>query len=66
MGKIDYNKHLKEALEQKQNNYYDRVNNLIDYVNDNKDSIIVKQNIYFLVVVLTICCLWFAELEQQI
>lgn len=46
MGKGEYNKFLKEqkkeALEQKQHAFYDKVNNLIDYANVNRDRLIIK------------------------
>ena len=46
MGKGEYNKLLKEqqkeALEQKHHNYYDRVNAIIDYANENRDSLVIK------------------------
>lgn len=46
MGKGEYNKFLKEqkkeALEQKQHAFYDKVNNLIDYANENRDTLIIK------------------------
>ena len=34
----------KESLNQKQQEYYDIVNNIIDYANANKDSLITKEN----------------------
>ena len=46
MGKAEYNKFLKEqqkaALNQKQHEFYERVNKVIDYANANKDSLIIK------------------------
>lgn len=46
MGKGEYNKYLKEqekeALVQKQHNYYERVNNVIDYANDNRNLLFIK------------------------
>ena len=46
MGKGEYNKYLKEqhkeALDQKQHEYYENVNNVIDYANANRDSLIIK------------------------
>lgn len=46
MGKGEYNKYLKEqqkeALGQKQHEYYENVNNIIDYANDNRDSLVIK------------------------
>lgn len=46
MGKGEYNKYLreqqKEALNQKHHEYYERVNKIIDYANDNKDSLVIK------------------------
>lgn len=45
MTKGEYNKYIKEqqkeALNQKQHEYYERVNNIIDYANINKDSLII-------------------------
>jgi len=44
MSKGEYNKYIKEqqkeALEQKQHEYYNRVNNIIDYANKNRDSLV--------------------------
>ncbi len=46
MGKGEYSKHLKEqqkeALSQKHHEYYERVNNIIDYANANRDSLVIK------------------------
>lgn len=46
MSKVEYNKYIKEqqkeALNQKHHEYYDNVNIIIDYANDNKDSLIIK------------------------
>ena len=46
MTKGEYNKMLKqqtkEELENKKHDYYDKVNNIIDLVNDSKDFLIVK------------------------
>lgn len=46
MSKGEYNKYIKEqqkeALGQKHHEYYERVNNIIEYANDNQDSLIVK------------------------
>ena len=46
MGKTEYNKFLKEqqkeALAQKQHDFYNRVNAIIDYANNNRDSLIIK------------------------
>ncbi|MBQ8547283.1 MAG: HNH endonuclease [Lachnospiraceae bacterium] len=46
MGKGEYNKYLKEqqkeALAQKHHGYYERVNRIIDYANENKDTLIIK------------------------
>lgn len=46
MSKGEYNKYLKEqqkeALSQKQHEYYENVNNIIDYANENRDSLIIK------------------------
>lgn len=45
MGKGEYNKHIrkqqKEALEQKQHEYYNSVNNIIDYANANRDFLVM-------------------------
>lgn len=45
MSKGEYNKYIKEqqkeALEQKQHEYYNRVNNIIDYANINRDSLVI-------------------------
>lgn len=47
MGKSEYNKYLreqkKEALNQKQHEYYDRVNNIIDYANENRESLVMRE-----------------------
>ena len=49
MGKSEYTKYLKEqekeALSQKQHLYYERVNNIIDYANDNKNLLFVKGSV---------------------
>lgn len=46
MDKGEYNKYLKEkqkeALSQKHHEYYDNVNNIIDYANENRNSLIIK------------------------
>lgn len=46
MGKGEYNKYLKEqqkeALNQKHHKYYESVNNVIDYANENKNTLIIK------------------------
>lgn len=46
MGKGEYNKYLKEqqkeALNQKHHEYYESVNNVIDYANENRDSLVIK------------------------
>ena len=46
MGKGEYNKYLKErqkeALNQKQHEYYENVNDIIDYANENKESLVIK------------------------
>ena len=46
MGKTEYNKFLKEqqkeALDQKQHDFYNQVNAIIDYANNNRDSLIIK------------------------
>ena len=46
MGKGEYNKYLreqqKEAVSQKQHEYYERVNNIIDFANENRNALIIK------------------------
>lgn len=46
MGKGEYNKYLKEqqkeALDKKHHEYYEKVNNIIDYANENRDSLVIK------------------------
>ena len=46
MGKGEYNKLLKEqqkeALAQKHHNYYESVNRIIDYANENRDTLVIK------------------------
>ena len=46
MGKGEYNKYLKEqqkeALSQRHHEYYENVNNIIDYANENRDSLVIK------------------------
>ena len=46
MGKGEYNKYLKEqqkiGLEKKHHEYYENVNRIVDYANDNKDFLIIK------------------------
>ena len=46
MGKGEYNKYLKEqqkeALSQKHHDCYERVNSIIDYANDNRDTLVIK------------------------
>ena len=46
MNKTEYNRFLKEqqkkALEQKHHEYYEKVNNIIDYANNSRDSLIIK------------------------
>lgn len=48
MGKGEYNKYIKEqqkeALSQKQHEYYEYVNSIIDYANINRDSLIIKDS----------------------
>lgn len=48
MGKGEYNKYLreqqKEALSQKQHEYYERVNSIIEISNESRDSLIIKDN----------------------
>lgn len=47
MGKAEYNKYIKEqqkeALSQKQHEYYGRVNSIIDYANANRDSLVINK-----------------------
>lgn len=46
MGKGEYNKYLKEqqkeALNQKHHEYYEKVNSVIDYANQNRDKLVIK------------------------
>lgn len=46
MSKTEYNKFVKEqqkeALEQKQHSFYEQVNSIIDYANENRESLIIK------------------------
>lgn len=46
MGKGEYNKYLreqkKEELNQKQHEYYERVNKIIDYANENRQMLVIK------------------------
>jgi adenylate kinase family enzyme len=46
MGKGEYNKYLKEkqkeVLNQKQHEYYEKVNHIIDYANKNKGLLVIK------------------------
>lgn len=46
MGKGEYNKYLrdqqKEALSQKQHEYYEAVNSIIDYANANRESLVIE------------------------
>lgn len=46
MGKGEYNKYLKEqqkeSLNQKHHEYYGRVNNIIDYANENREILVAK------------------------
>ena len=46
MGKGEYNKYIKEqqkeALSQKHHEYYEKVNNIIDYATENRDSLVIK------------------------
>ena len=48
MGKGEYNRYIKEqqkeALHQKQHEYYERVNSIIDEANTNRDSLVNKDN----------------------
>ena len=46
MSKAEYNKYLKEkekeALSRKHHEYYESVNNIIDYANENKNALVIK------------------------
>lgn len=48
MGKGEYNKYLKDqqklALEQKQHDYYESVNIIIDLANNNRDSLVIESS----------------------
>lgn len=48
MTKGEYNKYIKkqqkEALNQKQHEYYERVNSIINYANANKDSLVIRDS----------------------
>ena len=48
MSKGEYNKYIraqeKEVLEQKQHEYYEHVNNIIDYANTNRDILVIKDS----------------------
>lgn len=48
MGKGEYNRYLKEqqkeAVERKQHEYYERVNDIIDYANKYRDVLVIKGN----------------------
>ena len=48
MGKGEYNKFLKEqqkeALEQKQHEFYESANEIIDYANINRDTLVIKDS----------------------
>lgn len=49
MGKGEYSKYLKEqqkqALAQKQHEYYERVNKIIDYANENREALVIKGSV---------------------
>lgn len=49
MSKGEYNKYLKEqqkeALLQKQHEYYENVNRIIDYANENRDILVIKDSL---------------------
>ena len=49
MEKGEYNKYLKEqqkiALNEKHHEYYEYVNRIIDYANENRDSLVIKGSI---------------------
>jgi hypothetical protein len=46
MGKSELNKYKKEqqkaALEEKQHEYYEHVNDIVDYANNNRDNLVIK------------------------
>lgn len=46
MGKTEYNRLQKEkqreALEQKHHEYYERINKIIDFANENRDSLVIR------------------------
>ena len=46
MSKSEYNKYLKEqqkeALSEKQHKYYERVNGIIEYANENRETLVIK------------------------
>ena len=46
MSKSEYNKYIKEqqkeALSEKQHKYYERVNGIIEYANENRESLVIK------------------------
>lgn len=48
MSKTEYNKHLKEqqkeALDRKHHEYYERVNSIIDYANENRETLVIKDS----------------------
>ena len=48
MGKGEYNKYLKEqqkeALDKKHQEYYGKVNNIIEYANENKEILVIKNS----------------------
>ncbi len=48
MSKGEYNKYLKEqqkeAVSQKHQEYYERVNSIIDYANENRDNLVIKSS----------------------
>lgn len=49
MGKGEYNKYIKEqekvALNNKQHQYYEKVNNIIDCANENRDTLLIKDSV---------------------
>lgn len=49
MGKGEYNKYLKEqekeALARKQHEYYENVNKIIDYANENREGLFIKDSL---------------------
>lgn len=44
MNKTEYNLYLKEKLDKKHHQYYDKVNQIIDIANKNRDTLIIKND----------------------